>query len=119
MSKPISVTNSSFKAEVLNSEIPVVVDLWAPWCGPCRMIGPVLEQLASKHAGRVKVVKVNTDEEQGLARKFQIRGIPTLIVYTAGQETHRTVGFGGAGPIEALFKELANTPTKIRAELAS
>ena len=117
--KPISVTKSSFQDEVLNSDIPVVVDLWAPWCGPCRMIGPVLEQLASKYTGQVKVVKVNTDEEGELARKFQIRGIPTLLVYANGKEIDRTVGFGGAAPLEQLFEELSGRTSVAGVELAS
>lgn len=116
--KPISVTKTSFQTEVLESDIPVVVDLWAPWCGPCRMIGPVLEELAERHAGRVKVVKVNTDEEKALASEFRIRGIPTLLVYSGGHEIDRTVGFRGAKPLEQLFRGLAASEGEPTVELA-
>ena len=89
-----AVTTASFPAEVVNasSSQPVLVDFWAPWCGPCRALGPVLEQLADEHAGAVKVVKVNTDENQDLAQQFQIRGIPAVMLFKGGQIVEEVVG---------------------------
>ena len=82
-----------------SSRLPVVVDLWAPWCGPCRVVGPVLEQLAGELAGRVKLVKVNVDDAPGVQRRFGVRGIPTLLVLHGGREVGRKVG---AAPLAEL-----------------
>ncbi|MFZ5476812.1 MAG: thioredoxin [Myxococcota bacterium] len=104
MSKPIHVTQASFQAEVMDSNIPVVVDLWAPWCGPCRTIAPVLDDLATRYAGRVKVVKVNVDEEPSLAAAFGVQGIPTLAVVQGRKVVDGQVGFAGRAGIEAMFE---------------
>lgn len=80
----IAVSENSFEAEVLKSNIPVLVDFWAEWCGPCRMIAPTLDELATEYTGKVKVVKVNVDESRNLAAKYGIRGIPTLILFKGG-----------------------------------
>ena len=93
----------SFDAEV-SSTLPVVVDLWAPWCGPCRMIAPVLQDLAARHAGRIKVVKVNVDDEPTLGARFDARSIPLLVVLREGREVDRIVG---ALPRPALEARLA------------
>jgi thioredoxin 2 len=93
----------SFDAEV-SSTLPVVVDLWAPWCGPCRMIAPVLQDLAAQHAGRIKVVKVNVDDEPTLGARFDARSIPLLVVMREGREVDRIVG---ALPRPALEARLA------------
>jgi thioredoxin 1 len=92
MSGTIKVTDSSFEADVLKSDIPVVVDFWAEWCGPCRMIGPALEEIAGEMEGKVKVAKVNVDENQAIAAQFGIRSIPALMVFKNGQKVSDMVG---------------------------
>ena len=89
---PITVTDANFADEVERSPLPVLLDMWAPWCGPCRMIAPVIEQLASELAGRVKVAKLNTDENPMTGSRFNVRSIPTLLVLKDGQEIDRLVG---------------------------
>ncbi len=91
-SKPQVVTDASFDSEVLKSKMPVLVDFWAPWCGPCRSIAPVVEQMAQKYAGRAKVVKVNVDDNPRIAQQFQILSIPTLMVFKNGTTFRRQVG---------------------------
>ena len=87
----IELTKDNFEAEVLNSDVPVLVDFWAPWCGPCKMLSPVIEEVA-KQAQGFKVGKVNTDENQELAMKYNIRTIPTLIVFKDGKEFNKSIG---------------------------
>ncbi|WP_428263986.1 thioredoxin [Haliangium sp.] len=105
--KSIQATTANFEQEILSSTIPVVVDFWAPWCGPCRLIGPALEELAGEYEGKVKVAKVNVDEEPELAAAFRVQGIPTLYALSAGKVVDRMVGFGGKGPLAALFERLS------------
>ncbi len=88
----LHVTDASYQQEVIESELPVLVDFWAPWCGPCRIIGPIVEQLADEYAGRLKVAKINTDENRTTPGSLGIRGIPTLILYVGGREVERIVG---------------------------
>lgn len=107
MSTPVHVTADTFDSEVVKSKLPVVIDFWAPWCGPCKQIGPILDDLAAQWAGKVKVAKVNTDQEQALAGAFQVRGIPTLAVVEGGEITDVQVGFRGRQPLEQLFEQLA------------
>ncbi len=86
------VTDSSFQQEVLESEQTVLVDFWAPWCGPCRMVAPVVEEISEQYAGQVKVVKVNTDENPNVASQYGIRSIPTLMIFKDGQRVDMVVG---------------------------
>ena len=88
----IELNSNNFKEEVLESSIPVLIDLWAPWCMPCRMITPIVEQLAEDNQGKLKVCKLNTDENQGIAARYGIQGIPTLLFFKDGQEVDRIVG---------------------------
>ncbi|NLM73871.1 MAG: thioredoxin [Clostridiaceae bacterium] len=88
-----NVTKNDFDAEISNSELPVLVDFWAPWCGPCRMLAPVLDELASEMQGKVKILKVNVDEEPELASKFGVMSIPTVIAFKEGKATNKVVGF--------------------------
>lgn len=87
------VTDADFDAEVLKSALPVLVDFWAPWCGPCRMVGPIVESLAGKYDAKLKVVKMNTDENPETPTKYGVQGIPTIIIIKAGKEVGRHVGF--------------------------
>jgi len=93
MTAVASVDEGTFESEVLSSDRPVLVDFWAPWCGPCRMVSPVVESLGAKHADRIAVAKVNTDENQQLATRYSIFSIPTLIVFQDGREVTRVVGY--------------------------
>ena len=89
----IVLTKDNFEDEVLYSDIPVLVDFWAEWCGPCRMVGPVVAEIAEEYEGKIKVGKVNVDEEEELAEQFGIQSIPTIILVKGGEEVARNVGF--------------------------
>jgi thioredoxin 1 len=93
MATPQEVTDQTFDRDVLQSSQPVLVDFWAPWCGPCRMVAPIVEELADEYAGRVKFVKLNTDENPTTAARFGIRSIPTLLVFKDGKPVGQIIGF--------------------------
>jgi len=92
MSNALDITDSTFEAEVLASSTPVVVDFWAPWCGPCRKLGPVLDEVAEELGSKIKVVKINTDENLKTAKEYSISGLPSLLVFKNGQAVERLVG---------------------------
>ena len=92
MSKAIEVTDSTFEQEVKNSELPVLVDFWAPWCGPCRKISPMVDEIAEEFQGKLKVVKLNTDDNIRIAQEYSISGIPSLLVFKKGEAVERLVG---------------------------
>ncbi|MBP3660254.1 MAG: thioredoxin [Oscillospiraceae bacterium] len=100
----ITITKENFEAEVLNSSVPVLLDFWATWCGPCRMIAPALEEIAAENAGKLKVGKVNVDEEMELAMRFGVTSIPLLVVMKDGKVVNKAVGAMPKAKIEALFK---------------
>ncbi|MFH1267550.1 MAG: thioredoxin [Planctomycetota bacterium] len=99
-------TDDNFEAEVLQSELPVLVDFWAPWCGPCRMVGPIVEELADLYSGRLKVVKVNVDESPGVAGSFGIRSIPTLTLFQGGEAVNGLVGAVPRAKLEELVRRV-------------
>jgi len=90
--EPIHVTDQAFEKSVLQSDIPVIVDFWAPWCGPCKMVAPILDKLAKEYAGKILITKVNTDENPEWAGKFGVQGIPTMLFISEGKVLHRQVG---------------------------
>ena len=92
MSEAINVGEQTFEKVVLQSEIPVLVDFWAAWCGPCRMVAPVLDQIAAEHEGKIRIVKVNVDEEPALAAQYRITSIPAMKVFKSGEEVRELIG---------------------------
>jgi len=90
--KPVTVTDATFAAEVEGSPLPVLLDMWAPWCGPCRLVGPVVDELSREWAGRVRIGKLNVDENPATAARFGVSSIPTLLVFKSGREVDRIVG---------------------------
>ena len=103
MGKVTEISDASFKTEVLESKLPVVVDFWAPWCGPCRAIAPLVEELSQDYDGKIKFVKMNVDEQPVVAGQLGIRSIPTLKLFAAGTEKNQMVGAGSKEHIKQLF----------------
>jgi thioredoxin 1 len=104
MASNIAVTADKFEAEVLGSNVPVLVDFWAEWCGPCKMIGPSIEALASEYAGKAKVYKLNVDEEGAISEKYGVMSIPALLIFKDGKVVDRMVGAGPKNKIEEFLK---------------
>lgn len=105
--KIVNLTQDNFAAEVLQSSSPVLVDFWAEWCGPCKMIAPVLDELAEEYSGKVKIGKVNIDHEQGLAGQYGVRAIPTLLLFKQGQVAEQMVGARSKRDLKASFDRVA------------
>ncbi len=103
MSTATAVTDLTFENEVLKSQVPVLVDFWAAWCGPCRAIAPVVEEIATEYAGKMKVVKLDTDESGETAQRYQVMSIPTLLLFKGGQPVERVIG---AMPKAALLSRI-------------
>lgn len=104
---PADTSDATFQDDVLNSELPVLVDFWAPWCGPCRMVAPVVEELSQDYAGKVKFVKLNTDENPKVSAQFGIRSIPTLMIFKNGQLVQQVVGFRPKSQLSQLLDAAA------------
>ena len=109
MSSPqiVTLTQDNFAAEVLQSATPVLVDFWAEWCGPCKMIAPVLDELAGEYSGKVKIGKVNIDQFQAIAAEYGVRAIPTLLLFSKGQVTEQMVGLRSKRDLKASFDRVA------------
>jgi len=105
MTAPMTVDESTFEAQVLSSDKPVLVDFWAPWCGPCRLVSPVVEAVGEAHADKINTAKLNTDENQQLAMRYSIFSIPTLILFKDGREAARLVGYMPQEALEARLSE--------------
>jgi thioredoxin 1 len=107
MKPTVEVNEGNFESEVLKSAQPVLVDFWAQWCGPCKALGPVLDEIATEQAGRVKIAKVDIDQSQDLAARFGIQSIPTLLFFSGGELRKQTVGFASKKAILSVLEELA------------
>ena len=109
MSEPVHVTDAEFENVVLKSSLPVVVDFWAPWCGPCKMVAPMLEKIAKEQAGKLVVAKVNTDENPEWAMKYGVQGIPTMLFIANGKTVHKQVGALPEGMLRQVLETFLST----------
>ncbi len=112
---PIKVTDEEFDEKILNGDLPVVVDFWAPWCGPCKAVAPILDKLAEDYSGKVVIAKVNTDEDNQYAAQYGVQGIPTMIFFHEGKLVHRQVGALPEPIMRDLFEEFVNITAKVEA----
>ncbi len=99
----MEITDSSFQTEVTDSALPVLVDFWAPWCGPCKMVAPVLDELAQEYSEKIKIVKLNVDQNQQVAARFGISSIPTLIMFKNGKEAGKMIGFQSKDALKKMI----------------
>jgi thioredoxin 1 len=106
MSEPLHVNDGAFEAAVLKSPVPVLVDFWAPWCAPCRMVAPTLDRIAQEYAGRLVVAKVNTDENPEWATRYRVSGIPTMLFISNGQVVHQQVGAASYNALKQMVDHL-------------
>ncbi|ASU80670.1 thioredoxin [Actinopolyspora erythraea] len=103
--KPVTVDSESFKSEVLNSDKPVLVDFWATWCGPCKMVAPVLEEIASEHEDKITIAKLDIDQNPGVARDYQVMSVPTMLLFSNGEPVKQIVG---AKPKDQLLSDISD-----------
>jgi thioredoxin 1 len=99
----LTFTDSSFDSDVLKADVPVLVDFWAVWCGPCRMMGPTIDAIAAEYTGKAKIGKLNVDDNPGIAGRFQIRGIPTLLLFKNGAVAEQLVGVAGKDKVQSML----------------
>jgi thioredoxin len=111
MNEPININEASFEKAVINSPIPVLVDFWAPWCGPCKMIAPLLDEIAKESDGRFRITKVNVDDDPALMQRFEVRAVPTLLFFSGGKQRDQIVGAAGKKAILDKFEALAGPST--------
>ena len=111
--EPIHVTDEAFEKTVLESKIPVIVDFWAPWCGPCRMVAPVLDKLAKEYSDKLLVAKVNTDENQQWSNQYEVQGIPTMLFIASGKVVHRQVGAMPEPMLRDMVTEFLNVVEQV------
>ena len=112
LSEPIHVTDAAFEKTVMQNELPVIVDFWAPWCGPCRMVAPILDKLAKEYEGKMVIAKVNTDENPQWAMKFNVQGIPTMLFVAGGKVVHQQVGALPEPMLRSTVEQFLNVVTE-------
>jgi thioredoxin 1 len=119
LNEPIHVTDAEFDDKILGNDLPVVVDFWAPWCGPCRMVAPILDTLAEEFSGKVVIAKVNTDDEPMHAQQMGVQGIPTMMFFNKGNLVHRQVGALPEPMLRDLFEQFVDLASTQNAEAAA